>query len=186
MLKFPPIKQPKISTYFVYKIKSKNTGAFIYKMFNRQGNFVGEMTAYPETIHDLNRQFSPNADSYRSFYIKRLNVFDRHKGAGRAFINIARKESLRNFCLGNIHLISSARMDMENPPHIFYRKMGFLCSKYFKLIEKYLDECIQNHTRIEKGKCPLDIPMYIEKDVDLSGKKQAAFYEMKIKFHYLF
>ena len=155
-------------------------------MFNRQGNFVGEMTAYPETIHDLNRQFSPNADSYRSFYIKRLNVFDRNKGAGRAFINIARKESLRNFCFGNLHVISSARFDKNNPPHIFYRKMGFKFNQYSKVTEKYIDECIKNHVQIENEKCFMDIPMYIEKDVDLSGKLLSTFYKLKIKFPYLF
>ena len=186
MLRFSPIKQPKLSNYFALRIKSKNTGAFIYKMFDRKGKLVGEMTAFPETIYDSNRQFSPNADSYRSFYIKNLIAIERNKGVGKAFINIAKKESIRNFCFGNLHVISSARFDKNNPPHIFYRKMGFKFNQYSKVTEKYIDECIKNHVQIENEKCFMDIPMYIEKDVDLSGKLLSTFYKLKIKFPYLF
>lgn len=166
MLKLPPIKQIKITNYLTYKTKSKNTGAFVYKMANKQGQIVGEMIAYPETIYDINRQFSPHADSYKSFFIKSLMAFNRNKNVGTTFINIAKKESLRNFCLGNLHLISSSRFDKINPPHIFYRKMGFKFNKYSKLTEKYIDDCIKNHKQVEQGHCPMDIPMYIIKNID--------------------
>lgn len=184
MLKFPPLKRPSLTNYLTYKTKFKNTGAFIYKMFDNKGKIVGEMTAFPETIYDSSRQFSPHADSYRSFYIKKLMAFERNKGVGTAFINIAKKESLRNFCFGNIHVISSARYDQNNPPHIFYRKMGFQFNQYSKATEKYIDECLQNHRPVEKGKCIMDSPMYIAKNID--KKTTLTFYNLRIKFPEIF
>lgn len=64
--------------------------------------------------------------------------------------------------------------------------MGFKLNKYNKKTEQYLDECIRNHTQIEKGKCPMDIPMYIEKDVDTTKQFQTAYFNLKVKFPDLF
>lgn len=155
-------------------------------MFDKTGKFVGEMKAYQETIYDIYRQFSPNADIYRSFFIDRLTAFVRNQGVGHAFINIAKRESLRRFCLGNVHVISSSFLDKVNPPHIFYRKEGFNCSKYQQSTQNYLDECIKNHKQVERGKCSMDIPMYIEKNTDTNGDGIKRTFDFKIKFRDLF
>ena len=153
---------------------------------SKTGQIVGEMKAYPEDVYDKFRQFSPNKDSYRSFYIQRLFAYEKNKGIGKSFINIAKKESFRNFCFGNLHVISSARFAMDNPPHIFYRKMGFSFGRNYSCSEKYIDECIKNNKQVEKGKCPLDIPMYIENNIDINEKTWDRYCNLKSKFSYLF
>lgn len=186
MLTFAPLKPHKMTEYIVIKTKNKNSAAFWYRMFDTSGQEVGKMKAYPETIFDTTRQFSPNADSYRSFYIDRLFSFFKDNGVGRAFINIAKKESLKEFCSGNVHVISTNRFDKDNPSHIFYRKSGFSFNKYSCCYKKYIDECIKNHTQIEKGKCPPDIPMYIENSVINQDKNLELLYKIKVKFPEIF
>lgn len=181
MLKFSPIKYPKITEYLVYKTQTRNK-RFIYKMFDKFGNIVGRMEAYPTTIRDINRQYSPNADEYPSFFIDRLFSYKRNQGVGKAFISIAKKESIRNLCLGNIHLIASSYYDKTNPPYLFYRKLGFNCNKYSQETQKYLDNCIKRHRQVSPKKVAKDLPMYIEKDVDPTREAVNKAYQIKIKF----
>lgn len=186
MLKFPPIKQPKLTKYITYKIKSKQTDSYFYHMVDRTGNIVGKMKAKPETIYDKHRHFSPGADVYRSFFIDRLFAYKKNSGVGRAFINIAKKESLRNFCLGNVHTIASSRFDQTNPPYVFFRKMGFEFGRFNSLMAKHVDECIKTNSKVNSKVYGGDIPMYIAKNVDIDGKELAKQFNLKRKFPELF
>lgn len=185
MLKFPPLRKYPITEYIVYKASSK-IKKYHYTMFDRSGNIVGKMQASPTIIRDSNRQYSPNADVYPSFFIDRLFSYNRNQGVGKAFINIAKKESLRSLCLGNLHVVASSYFDKTNPPYIFYRKLGFNCNKYNQETQKYLDNCIKKHIQVSPKKVAKDLPMYIEKDVDLTGEAVNKAYQTKIKFPELF
>lgn len=183
-------KPPKITRYLAYKFKPrKNFPATIYRLIDTQnGKIAGFMSAYPETIEDNYRQFSPNANRYVSFFIQRLKILPeyRRQGAGTALINIAKRESIRNLCCGNVHLISH---NVENPgeiPHLFYRKQGFKCNKYNKKTEEQLDKWIKEGKRPEDFKCSYSMPMYIEKCVQNQDEMINFFYKLKVRFPNIF
>ena len=183
MLKFPPLKQLPRTDYITYSYKTKNH-THIYNMIDiKTGALVGKMKARPEIISDKSRRFSPNADIYHSFFIDRLFSYTRGRGVGEAFIKIAKKESFRNFCLGNIHTIASSLFDRQNPPYIFFRKQGFNFNKYSTITAKKIDDCIKHKT--QTNICG-DFPMYIEADVDISGQSMKRAYELKLKFSDIF
>ncbi len=186
MLKFPPIRKPKITEYITYKTKSKNTGLYIYHMIDKGGSIVGIMKAVPETLYDKYRHFSPDADIYRSFFIDRLFSYKRNSGVGKTFINIAKKESLRNFCFGNIHTIASSRFDPSRPPYIFFRKMGFNFSRFNSTLAKHIDECIKTNSKINSKTYGGDVPMYIAKNVDTNGKELEKYFKFKNNFSEVF
>lgn len=183
MLKFPPYKPQKLTQYIVSTHKLKNNPErTVYCMFDRDGFELGRMETTPMVVNNRYREYSPNADEYRSLFINRLIVNRRNQGIGSAFINIAKKESVRKFCLGNLHVISSNLFDKKNPPHIFYRKMGFCFNKHSARTEKYIDECIQYNEPYFPGICPNDIPMYIEKCVKNQKQCLDKLYEFRKKF----
>ncbi len=185
MLKLSPIRYcANLTDFITYKGKSKNTGMYIYKMADRNGHLVGEMRAYPEVIYDQYRRFSPDIDSYHSFFIDRLFAHKKRIGVGTAFINIAKKESQRHFCLGNVHTIASSVYDKNNPPYIFFRKQGFNFSKYNKITQQIVDDCIKNNLPINKTTqlCHGDIPMYIVQNLDPTGELIEKYFRMRIRF----
>lgn len=186
MLKFPPVKPYKMPDYIVIKTILNNSKHFSYRMFDKTGNEVGKMIAYPQYVNTSFREFSPNADKYRSFYIAKLISYIRNKGIGTSFINIAKKESLRNFCSGNVHVISSDLYDKKNPPHIFYRKQGFNFNKYSGHTQKYIDECIKYKEPYYPGICKNEIPMYIEKCTVNQEKDLEKYFQFKVKFKDIF
>jgi hypothetical protein len=186
MIKFPPIKPPKITDKIVYLQKGKGRNIF-YKMIDtKTGELIGEMKARPETIRDKYRRFSPNADEYDSFYIERLRAYKRNIGVGRTFINIAKKESIRHLCCGNIHLIAKNYLNPKDTPFVFYRKMGFSFGKHHQQTQKYIDECIKQNQKPEIKNCGMEIPMYIEKYVINQKEMIDKFYNIKIKFPEIF
>lgn len=183
MLKFPPYPPKKLTQYLVTIYSPKNNPQrTVYRMFDRDGSELGRMEATPMIVNNKYREYSPNADSYKSLYINRLIVNKRNQGIGRAFINIAKKESVRKLCSGNLHVISSNLFDKNNPPHIFYRKMGFCFNKYSQRTQKYIDDCIKYNEPYMPGICPNDIPMYIEKCVKNQTECLKKLYEFRIKF----
>lgn len=186
MLKFPPIKPKPISELLTYKTKSKNTGAFTYTMVDKTGQIVGKMKAKPEIIRDKYRHFSPDADVYRSFFIDRLFAYKKHIGVGKSFINIAKKESERHLCLGNIHTIASSLFDHKNPPYIFFRKMGFNFSRFNSSSAKYIDECIKTNSQVDTNIRIGDVPMYIVKNIDADGKFLEKYFKFKNNFSEVF
>lgn len=167
--------------------KKRGNGKFIYKMADiRTGKLVGKMIAYPEIVRDKYRMFSPNADVYSSFFIHRLYSFVKNIGVGKAFINIAKRESIRTLCSGNVHLISRNPLNPKEVPHLFYRKLGFHCNKYYQVSEKYFDECIKENKPVDIGNCGIEIPMYIEKCVVNQLEQTEKMFWFKIRFPRLF
>lgn len=186
---------PRISLYkprplpdlLAYRVSSKNNDVFIYKMFNRHtGEIVGMMKAKPETICETHKLFFPENGVFHSFFIERLFAFKRNCGVGTALINIAKRESVRNFCSGNVHVISSGLYDPVNPPHIFYRKQGFNFNQYSKLTQEHVDECIKNGTQIDVGRFGGRVIMHIAKCLKNQEQDINRLYEFKIKFPDLF
>ncbi len=161
----------------------------LYRMIDLQkGKVAGYMRAGTDVIDDNFYSYSPNAKRYYSFLIDRLYVEPeyRNQGVGTAFINIAKKESMRNFCTGNIHLTSFNTHEPTRHPHLFYRKLGFKCNKYNQLTQKYLDECIKENRQTEVGKCVYKLLMYIENCVKNQDKVNELLYKFKVKFPRLF
>ena len=157
-------KPHKLTNLLAYK--RHGNGNFVYKMADtKTGKQVGLMIARPEVVRDKYRRFSPNADVYSSFFINRLNSYVKNIGVGKAFINIAKKESVRTLCSGNVHLISKNTQNPKEAPHLFYKKLGFKCNKYNDKCNKYFDECIKENKPVDIKICGSEIPMYIEKCV---------------------
>ncbi len=186
-LLFPPLKQPKITDRIVFPYK-KNGPNIFYRMVDiNSGEIVGEMKARPEVVSDKFFRFSPNAESYRSFYIERLRAFVKNQGVGKTFIKIAQKESSRNFCSGNVHLVSYNTTNPKEVPHMFYRKLGFEFNKYCKNTQQYIDECIKMNIRpFANRQCRSECPMYLEKCVNGQEEEIKNTYNLKIKFPWLF
>ena len=178
-------KPHKMTNLLTYKVRGR--GNSLYKMADaKTGSCVGLMLARPTTIRDPLRRFSPNADEYCSFFIDRIYTYIKNHGVGSAFINIAKKESIRNFCSGNVHLISKNTRSPLDMPHLFYRKHGFKCNKYYKSSEKYFDECLKEGKPIETTKYGIEIPMYIEKCVKNQLENINKWYMYKVRFPRLF
>ena len=65
-------------------------------------------------------------------------------------------------CSGNIHLSADYRYDRENPPYIFYRKLGFNFANNKKEFANYVDKCIKLNKQFDSREMPLDeVCMYI-------------------------
>jgi hypothetical protein len=176
----------RITNKIVYGQNGKGQNIF-YKMADiKTGEIIGEMKARPETIRDTYRRFSPNADVYVSFYIEKLRAFKKNIGVGKAFINIAKKESFRHLCCGNVHLIAKNFLDVSDTPFVFYRKMGFSFNKYNQQTQKYIDDCIKTKTIPLSENCGYELPMYIEKCVVNQQEEIEKAYNFKIKHPKLF
>jgi len=185
-----PTPAGKITRYFVQKFKYRNNEpCSFYRIIDSQtGKTAGQMKAYPEVVRDSYYTFSPNATEYRSFFIDRLFVEKEYRrmGIGTMLINIAKKESIRSLCSGNIHLISKNLASVCDVPHKFYRKLGFQCNKYSKTIQDYLDRCIKEDKQPDIKKTGISLPMFIEKCVIGQDKDIEKTYQLMIKFPGLF
>lgn len=121
--------------------------AFQYTAINTKTNeYAGKMIAAPLEYANPAKRFYPYNKPYRSFYISYLKSEEPYKGFGRAFIELAKTESKNYNCEGRIHLIASRLYDRNNPPHIFYKKCGFISNS--NIMNKYLDSCIQLQKQI--------------------------------------
>jgi len=184
------LKPPKITRFLAYKYKPrKYFPASTYRLIDtHNGKIAGFMSAYPETINNDHYHFSPNATRYVSFFIHRLRILPeyRRQGAGTALINIAKKESYRNLCCGNVHLISHNTENPRETPHLFYRKQGFNCSKHQQQTQEFLDRWIKEGKRPEGFKCSYSIPMHIEKCVENQDEMINYFYNLKVELPEIF
>lgn len=187
MLKFPPLKPHKpIGNVVVYSQKNC-FNSIVYRMANKNdGKNVGLMEVLPTVVNNKQHSYSPNATSYPSLLIQKLSVGPKRQGLGSIFIKIAKKDSFKNFCNGNVHVVASDMFDMIHPPQVFYRKKGFQFNNRSKSTEFKVDEFIQ-------GKIPEnylyglgDTCMYIENNVDKDGKMVAALKKFKEKFPEIF
>lgn len=117
--------------------------AYIYNMVDVKngGKFVGKMIAAPILYQNPSMRFYQIPAPYKSFYIELLKTFERGNGYGKEFINFAKIESKKYGCEGRIHLIASRLYDRLRPPHVFYKKCGFISKS--ALMNAYLDNCIK-------------------------------------------
>lgn len=121
----------------------------LYRMVDiKTGKYVGEMIGAP-ILHEkhIKPKFYPLATPYRSFYIADLQIEERFMGYGRKFIEFAKALSKKSNCKGRVHLVASRIYDRYCPPHIFYKKCGFMSNN--KFMNDYLDNCIALNCEIE-------------------------------------
>ena len=116
----------------------------------KTGKQLGEMEARPVLYNIGNRSFYPQIDPYKSFEIDYLKSNVRDKGNGTKFITLAKKESKALDCKGRVHLIASRVYDYDRPPHVFYKKMGFVSNS--SKMNKYLDKCIKFGMNVSQSK----------------------------------
>lgn len=116
--------------------------AFRYTMADtKTGQYAGEMIAAPMEYANTAKRFYPIKSPYRSFYIDYLKTTESGLGYGTEFIKLAKNESKKYNCNGRVHLIASRLYDRNRPPHIFYKKCGFMSQSV--VMNTYLDRCIR-------------------------------------------
>ena len=81
-------------------------------------------------------------------------------------------------------MVASDIFDAKRPPQVFYRKVGFKFGKYEKEVEKIVNEYIKDNKPISRTLG--DSFMYIEKNVDNSGKLAKCLQEAKKMFPDIF
>lgn len=184
MLKFPPLKPHRFTEKIVVKKKGKYSQDTVFRIYDNKGNCLGKMETEPQIVNNQLLLYSPHSKKYASLYIKKLNVHKRFKGVGTSLINVAKVESFKKFCNGNIHLIASDVYDEKRPPQVFYRKVGFEFGKHEIDTKKIVDDCIKNNKPVDKllG----DSFMYIERDVDESGESVKSLKQAKEMFSDIF
>lgn len=154
----PPVKNLPKCIIRRYDVDTILGAAKLYKMADvKTGEYVGEMVASVEKIKPFS-VFYPPLSCRKSFKIQEIYVEDRGFGYGTSFINTAKKESKRLGCNGRVFLVASRIYSPKNPPHLFYRKLGFTAKDKEKI--KYFDECIKNGVQIDIDKAD-NLPMYL-------------------------
>lgn len=159
MLNTPIKTLPRILIYKSSKAASvlgwsnyKPAKPYLYRMVDtKSGKFVGEMIGAP-VLHNNKKAkqiFYPKNSPYKSFYIGYLSIEERFMGYGKEFIRFAKNLSKQSGCKGRVHLIASRVYDRYWPPHVFYKKCGFLSNDSF--MNHYLDDCIKSNTQIESS-----------------------------------
>ncbi len=150
-------KVPKqIPQRLIYKVPLEDT--YIYKMADtKTGKYVGRMIGNISQEF-MDSSFYPSLESYKSFFIRILNLKSKREGHGSSFIKLAYNESRQNGGGGKIHLIASSCFEPKASPHVFYRKLGFT-SRYSESI-KIIDKAIKNKKNLSY-KDIIDIPMYL-------------------------
>lgn len=154
-------KAPKqIPRRLIYKMPFNDT--YVYKMADtRTGKYVGRMIG--KVIQEfMGSSFYPSLESYKSFFIRILEVESKREGHGSSFIKLAQHESRKNGGGGKVHLIASSCLDPMFPPHVFYRKLGFT-SRYSGVLN-VIDDAIKNKKSLLYQDI-IDMPMYLSDEV---------------------
>lgn len=184
MLKFPPLIPHRFTERVVVKKKGKNPQDTVFRMYDRKGNCLGKLEIRPEAVENKLHFYSPNSEKYNSLRIRKLISHKKRQGVGTSLINVAKIESFKKFCNGNIHVIASDVYDEKHPPQVFYKKVGFKFGKYEKETEKIVDDYIKGNKPISRTLG--DSFMYIEKNVDNSGKYVKCLQEARKMFPDIF
>ncbi len=141
-----PIKPRKIPQNLIYNPK----GTDLYKLINlKNGSVIGQMVAYPSINKDV--------------YIASLAIYrERRQGFGKMFLDFAKNMSKKCGFEGRMSVYASTlALDPHNPPHIFYRKYGFV-SEDKEMLNK-IDKCIKNRKQLDYRATPSTL-MYYEED----------------------
>ena len=91
-----------------------------------------------------------SVDEKLDLFISDLEIVksEQGKGYGKMFIEFARKLSELKGLGGRLRALVGAKISSENnPPHIFYRKMGFTTNDEGML--KKIDNCIKNNVPLK-------------------------------------
>lgn len=154
LLTYKPPKQ--IPQRLIYKMPMDDT--YVYKMADtRTGKYVGRMIG--NVVQEIfGSSFYPSLESYKSFFIRILDLRAKREGHGSSFIKLAYNESRKNGGGGKIHLVASSCFDPKASSHVFYRKLGF-SSRYSGSLE-IIDNAIKNKKNLSY-KDIIDIPMYL-------------------------
>ncbi len=107
----------------------------------KYGQYVGEMDTAVVLHNKSDKTYYRLGKKYKALHIVNLNIEEKGLGYGRTFLNIAKAESKRLGCGGRLTLTASRVFDYRNPPHVFYKKYGFISNS--EKMNKLLDSCIR-------------------------------------------
>lgn len=172
----------KIPEILIYKVPQKQTVVgytyhkcgfpTLYRMADtKTGQLVGEMLG-DVVVHDksIHQTFYPINEPYKTFYIAELKMDERGQGYGSKFIQFAKNLSKQFGGEGRVHLVASRLYDRERPPHVFYKKLGFVSNN--KFMNDYLDDCIKSKTPLESElACNLNMYLPIEGEIYTNNHK---------------
>ena len=172
MLKFPPIVQPKVGRYIAFE-QMKRNGMKRFVVFDRtKQDIVGQMYC-----------FAPNKLDSNGNSIYRINYlfsYIQNKGIGKILTNIAKNDSKRGITNGKVCLIATDEYDKQNPPYLFYKKMGF--NAVDKNKDNYLNQCLKKGVDVSSD-CISDC---VEMEYLPTKKELNAIKFIKQNFPYLF
>ncbi len=120
-----------------------------FNMFStKTGELLGHMQA---NVVPLTKDFYPITKPTKSLYLNKLEAYKKGQKIGTDFIKFGKYLSKTEGGEGRIHLIAYNAEKISEPPHKFYRKLGFACHKPEDT--KIIDEAIKNNQ-------PLPIKMF--------------------------
>lgn len=128
---YKPFKIPKGLIY------DAPTNDYFYLINTKTGELAGKMCAKIENDYD---NMYNQGKKTKLFYINYLNIQykEQGKGWGKYLIDFAKNKSLEMKSEGRVSLFA---FNPEEPPHLFYKKLGFISKNNKK--NKIMDECIR-------------------------------------------
>lgn len=124
-----------IPSRLIYRFSSMDK----FNMFStKTGELLGHMQA--------NILPYPYEKGVKSLYLNKLEAYKKREKVGTDFINFAKILSKKEGGEGRIHLIAYNAEKISEPPHKFYRKLGFVCPDAEET--KLIDEAIKNDEEI--------------------------------------
>lgn len=117
-----------------------------YTMFSTDSfQVLGRMRANPMKMVD-NSFYRRIPKNTLSLYINQLDAFVKNSKVGTDFINFAKRLSHQKNCEGRVHVIAYNVDCPKQPPHKFYKKMGFVARS--PMDDSYLEDAVKNNTNI--------------------------------------
>ncbi len=145
MIKYPPIKY-KIPQNIVSKKFDYNNLVWDYKLYafkDKNAYLASVMTAQVRLLPP-NNKYNPTSKNIKSLYISFIRSFDEGKYFGLKMLNLARIESKKLDCNGNMHLEATSLLSKtRHSPHRMYRKFGFSSTDKDKL--KIIDKWVKTN-----------------------------------------
>ena len=130
----------------------------VHKMADmRTGNYVGKMITRVKKNVDCTYIY-PEKSACNALEIVAILLKERKKGFGSKFLKFAKYESLKSGCEGRVFLCASRLFNINHPPHIFYKKNGYVSVS--KKMNKLMDDCIKNGTELDIKQAD-DLLMYL-------------------------
>ena len=126
-------------------LNGTKTYAHIYNMVDVETKeVVGTMKAGPVEYKNRRWQIYPMDIPYKSYYVAYVESADSGFGYGSDLLKLAETESRRTGCEGRVHLTASRVYTPSRPPHLFYRKRGFVS------VSPYLNEVMDFYISMGK------------------------------------